>query len=235
MFTRIIPTAALVTALITSAIAGAETNRSLAPSCTADLTVPITIYNQSHLSEGDMDAILRTANDLWQPYGVTLVPVSSHGVAVIVADGWSAGNQGDASSMVLGTTMFTNGHADPYIHLWVGAAQALLDTAPRPSSNMTDVERTASLRPVLGVAFAHELGHYLLDTPRHAGGLLQPSLSVHDLQHPTIAHLGLTAQQQSNLCLAHPPSFRNVPVIPDATGTGRTVSLRRPRAAPGHG
>ena len=82
MFTRIIPAVALATALITSAIAGAETNRSLAPSCTADLTVPITIYNQSHLSEGDMDAILRTANDLWQPYGVTLVPVSSHGAAV---------------------------------------------------------------------------------------------------------------------------------------------------------
>jgi hypothetical protein len=225
MCTRIIPAVALATTLISPAIAGAETNLLLAPMCTADLTVPITIYNQSHLSDDDIDAIFRTANDLWQPYGVTLVPASSRGVAVIVADGWSSDSQGDASSMVLGTTLFTNGHADPYIHLWVGAAQALLDTVTRPSSNTSDVERTASLRPVLGVAFAHELGHYLLDTPRHAGGLLQPFPSVYDLQHPTIAHLGLTTQQQSKLCLAHPPSFRNDPVIPDVNGTARTVSL----------
>ena len=230
--TRMIAIAVLA-ALMSSSNASAESNHALATSCAAHLVVPITIYNQSQLSDGDIDAIVETANRLWQPYGVTLIPVSVHGVAVIVAD--KPPREAQPHPRVLGTTMFTNGHAEPYIHLWVGAAQALLDTAPRPSSNMTDVERTASLRPVLGVAFAHELGHYLLDTPRHAGGLLQPFPSVHDLLHPTIAHLGLTAQQQNNLCLAHPPSFRNVPVIPDATGTGRTVSLRRPRAAPGHG
>jgi hypothetical protein len=175
----------------------------LATSCAAHLVVPITIYNQSQLSDGDIDAIVETANRLWQPYGVTLIPVSVHGVAVIVAD--KPPREAQPHPRVLGTTMFTDGHANPYIHLWVGAAYALLDTGSGwPLTTLTQIQHESSLRPMLGVALAHEFGHFLLDTPHHAvGGLLQALVSVSDLRHPTTEHLGLTADQQHTLCLAH--------------------------------
>lgn len=171
-------------------------------SCSTDLTVPITIYNGSHMPDGDLDAVLQRASGLWEPYGITLVAVHEHGVRVIVADGLSDESRSNPSRMILGTTMFTDGHANPYIHLWVGAAEQLLEfDGVRPASTLTLVEHAAALQPILGVALAHELGHYLLDTPRHAhDGLLNDVVSVHDFQHPTFEHLRLTAGQQHTLC-----------------------------------
>jgi hypothetical protein len=50
---------------------------------------------------------------------------------------------------------------------------------------------------MLGVALAHELGHYLLDTSQHsAAGLLQAGLTIHQLAFPEPARLTLTAEQQ---------------------------------------
>jgi hypothetical protein len=123
---------------------------------------------------------------------------------VIVGDNPHSDAPWDPHPRVLGTTMFVDGHANPYIHLWVGTAHALLDAGSGwPLSSLTKIEHEASLRPMLGVALAHELGHFLLDTPNHAvGGLLQALLSVSDLRHPTIEHLGLSAAQQHALCLA---------------------------------
>jgi hypothetical protein len=177
---------------------------SLAPAspCARGFDVPITIYNRSYMTASELDAIVETAGSLWRPYGVTVAPVSEHGVAVIVSHGSAERDESGQARKILGTTMFSDGHAVPYIHLWVGAAETLLDTSRSSHPwNMPTIERDSLLVPMLGVALAHELGHFLLDTPSHTlDGILQRTIPFRDLEHPTPARLGLNENQQFALC-----------------------------------
>ena len=62
-------------------------------------------------------------------------------------------------------------------------------------------DREAIVRQVMGVAFAHELGHYLLDTGQHSNrGLLQAALPLRDLSQPERGRLELTPAQQLLMC-----------------------------------
>ena len=115
------------------------------------------------------------------------------------------GGHGERAT-VLGTTLFSEGHATPYIRLSVGAAEAAaaachgdgLTFGERPSA-----ARDAILQRMLGVALAHELAHYLLDTAQHsAGGLLRADIRVTELVRPTAIRYPLTLEQQHRLCAA---------------------------------
>jgi hypothetical protein len=105
---------------------------------------------------------------------------------------------------VLGTTLFSKGHATPFIRLWLGAAEAVAngsDAEGQPFRMRPREERNSILLAIMGVALAHELAHYLLDTAHHSpGGLLRASLSVRELEHADPARLGLTVQQQRLIC-----------------------------------
>ncbi len=64
---------------------------------------------------------------------------------------------------------------------------------------------------VLGVALAHEIGHYLLDTRTHASsGLLRAAIPAAELFEPRLAQLGLGREQASLLC-----RMRALPLLPD--------------------
>jgi hypothetical protein len=105
---------------------------------------------------------------------------------------------------VLGTTLFVEGHAMGNIRLSLAAAEELADTGDMtpPIRSRPPVDRDGILIRVLGVALAHELGHYLLDTPHHASeGLLQAVLSLRDMMEVKLPHLGLTDEQQQLVCL----------------------------------
>ena len=191
-------------ALAASCFANRADAASLAPTrpCARDFDVPITICNESYMTASELDAIVATAGSLWSPYGVTLAPVRERGVTVIVSHG-SRGAQGSTQGrMVLGTTMFSDGHAMPYIHLWLDAAEELFyATVSTHAWSMPSVERDSRLVPILGAALAHELGHFLLDTSGHTlDGMLQRLIPVRDLEHPTPARLGLSVDQQIALC-----------------------------------
>ena len=192
--------AAAIAAVCCARTAAAASSPVPSP-CPRVVDVPITIYNRSHMTGSELDAIVETAGRLWQPYRVTLAAKPTNGVAVIVSDG-STERDPTAARKVLGTTMFSNGHAVPYIHLWIGAAEALLDGGGSPDVwSMPANERDSLLLPILGVALAHELGHLLLDTSGHArDGMLQRAIPFHDLQRPTAARLGLNGEQQLVLC-----------------------------------
>jgi len=182
-----------------------STGRADLSTCAPSLSVlPITVYNRSRMNGPELDAIVETADRLWRPYGVTISSGAPHGVAVIVGLEPPARKPFGSDPIVLGTTLFSDGHAKPYIHLWVGGAEALIKAADgdgRRLSAMTPVERDAELLPVLGVALAHEIAHYLLDTPHHSRvGLLQTTLRFRDLLAASPEHLPLTDQQQRALC-----------------------------------
>lgn len=199
---RTVATAALA-ALCFSAAANAATPSSFTP-CVRGFDVPITIYNRSRMTASELDAIVETARSLWRPYGVTLAPVQERGVTVILSYGSPEPAGSAPGRLILGTTMFTDGHAIPYIHLWVSAAESLLyATASTHVWNMPTIERDERLLPILGVALAHEIAHFLLDSSGHTGGgMLQRVIPVRDLQHPTPERLGLNVDQQFALCAA---------------------------------
>src|SRR5262249_32938889 len=170
--------------------------------CPRGVDVPITMYDGSRMTASELDAIVHTARDLWRPYGVTLASVPERGVAVSVSHGSAERDGGRSGPIGRGTPMGSERHALPYIHLWIDAAEALLDaTASRHVWNMPTTERDSMLLPMLGAALAHELGHVLLDTSGHTlDGMLQRVIPVRDLQHPTTERLGLSADQQFALC-----------------------------------
>ena len=166
--------------------------------------VRMTFYNQSRLRSADTVEILKLANRIWRPYGVTLQNETGPDALVVVLSGGVLSGSDRWGSAVLGTTLFTASHATPYIRLSLGAAERIAgesaDGGPAFSS-FPRQRRDGILVQMLGVALAHELGHYLLDTREHSQtGLLQARLAVRDMEHPDMDRLVLTPEQQQTAC-----------------------------------
>lgn len=166
--------------------------------------VHVRIYNQSRMSAPDVDQLLDVAAAIWAPNGIALERgADPDAVTVVLADRptRATANGGGA---VLGTTLFTEGHATRLINLSVAAAETAADNANQPGlpfNARPSAQRNAMLVRMLGVALAHEMAHYLLDTTQHSrDGLLRAGLGVPDLIHPNVAHLALTPDQQRHLC-----------------------------------
>ena len=166
--------------------------------------VGLKIYNQPAISDADVNRILQMANQLWNRYGVTIEPSTRADAITLVLSRRTTGGSTDLRPAVLGDTLFSDGHATPYIHLWPANAEALAtesEIGGRPFTSLSRVERDAILVRMLGVALAHELAHYLLDTSSHsAGGLLRNPMGVNELASADPAHLRLSRQQQQLIC-----------------------------------
>jgi hypothetical protein len=163
--------------------------------------VSLRIYNQPEIGDAGIARILETANRIWKPYGVSIAPgTDSDAITVVVS---RTANKGDSDSRVLGDTLFSSGHATPYIRLWPVNAESLANASEmdgRSFTSRTRDEQHAILLQMMGVALAHELAHYLLDTSRHsAEGLLRESIGVTEFAFPNLGHLHLTTQQQQLL------------------------------------
>ena len=183
--------------------------------CAAEVPQPrvvgLRIYNQPDLDDIGINRILEMANRIWNPYGVCIEPSTGHDAITVVISRAMTATATSLRPTVLGDTLFSDGHATPYIHLWPANAEALATGAEiegRPFTSRSRVERDLILVQMLGVALAHELAHYLLDTTNHSTvGLLRGTLSVNDLAFPRPGHLRLTHEQQRQLiCLDTTPS-----------------------------
>jgi hypothetical protein len=169
-------------------------------------TVRVKVYNRSPVDQAGLAALLDVTNRIWLPYGVRIEPVTGlDAIAVVVSEGQRASASADVRA-VLGETLFTRHHATPYIRLWLGAAEAAADATPTDGVSFRArrrEEREAILRRMMGVALAHELAHYLLDTAEHSPrGLLRQVLTVRDLQQPDLTRLELSWPQQGLPCNA---------------------------------
>jgi len=156
------------------------------------------------MDESVFASILEVANRIWTPYGVSVETTTSlEAITVVVSAGTMPGTI-DAAPLAVGDTLFTQGHATPYIHLWLGAAEVLARSSQadgQPFTLKPPAERDAILLRMLGVALAHELGHYLLDTARHStAGLLRQTMAARDMEHPDPAHLRLSRKELQLMC-----------------------------------
>jgi hypothetical protein len=164
----------------------------------------VRFYNQSRLSANDLRTIQRVANRIWAPYGIVIDAVTNAGgINVVVAGDLDAAPASEvAAPAVIGTTLFSDGHATPNIRLSEGAAEQLLNWRNDPAPPVA--RPIGALRPVLprvlGVALAHELAHYLLDTPDHSSeGLLRERLSLAEMEGGRPSQLWLSCLQQRAL------------------------------------
>jgi hypothetical protein len=175
---------------------------ALAP---APRVVNVRIYNQSSMADAGLATMLDVANRIWAPYGIAVARSDDpDAIAVVIADRQTRETAANPQSAVIGTTLFTQGHATPYINLSLGAAEAFAmsshDDGP-PFSARPRVQRDAMLDRMMGVALAHELAHYLLDTMDHTrAGLLRAGLSLRDFTRPEPSRLTLTLAQRRQLC-----------------------------------
>lgn len=175
------------------------------PACPVEASSPrvvaVRVFNQSRLDDTGVAVIVNIANRIWAPYGISIEAATTPGaLAVIIASGSHKGKPGSSQASVVGTTMFRDGHATPNIHLWLGAAEALarrLEYPSWPEDVAPPAARETQLLHVMGVALAHELAHYLLDTPKHSSeGLLKAQLSLPEMELADPVHLTLTCAQR---------------------------------------
>jgi hypothetical protein len=172
--------------------------------CTADgepRVVRLTLRNLSQVRDRE---VLEVAQRIWKPYGIQLEPNGGAGaISVVLVPGRKLAPE-DHSVPVLGTTLFARRHALPFITLSQAAAEALVadsEIGVIPFRSLSSGQQSEILARMLGVALAHELGHYLLDTMDHSSeGLLQPSLRARELAFPELRRLTLTPAQQRQLC-----------------------------------
>jgi hypothetical protein len=170
--------------------------------------VRVRMYNQTRLNESVFAAILDVTNSIWAPYGLNVESATSPDAIAVVVSGGTLRGEAEATPIAVGDTLFTKHHATPYIHLWLGAAELLAqnsDVDGQPFAMKPPEKRDAILLSMLGVALAHELGHYLLDSAGHSSaGLLRGTLNARDMEQPNPAHLRLTRKQQQLMCASAP-------------------------------
>jgi hypothetical protein len=169
-----------------------------------DVVIPLRISNQTTLATASVDAITDFAGIVWRRYGVHLER-SQEGraaIGVIIAPTVSPQMAHDGLR-VLASTIFDHGEATSTMYVWVGSAEALMASAPgyHGSATLPKGAQDAGITQMLGVAFAHEIGHYLLDTADHsATGLLRANIPVTELLEPNLRALRLDRAQQVRLC-----------------------------------
>jgi len=162
------------------------------------------MYNQTRLDESVLANILEVTNRIWEPYGISVDAGTSTDAVTVVVSGGTMRDVVDGAPIAVGDTLFTEGHATPYIHLWLGGAESLARDSQsdgHPFTLKPPLERDAILLRMLGVALAHELGHYLLDTSRHSSaGLLRQTMAAREMQQPNPAHLRLSRKEIQLMC-----------------------------------
>jgi hypothetical protein len=168
--------------------------------------VRVRLYNQSRLEQKSFETIVQIANRIWAASGVVIqVATDSDAIHVVVFERPSEAAADDASNTVVGTTIFVNGHATPNIRLSLTGADHLAEYAGserRPIGSHPQAALDAIAARVLGVALAHELAHYLLDTTEHSSqGLLRAHFSVHEMETAQAARLSLTCAQRHVLSI----------------------------------
>jgi len=209
---RIISVPLIVALTLPSVAAAPISERNIIPcqpcvDCSDDAgprIVRLRMYNQTRMDESVFVNILEVTNRIWEPYGISVEVTTDLDAITVVVSGGTMHGTADTVPVPVGDTIFTEGHATPYIHLWLGAAEMLArhsESGGQPFTMKPTVERDAILLRMLGVALAHELGHYLLDTPHHSSaGLLRQTLTARDMEHPNPAHLRLSRKEMQMMC-----------------------------------
>jgi hypothetical protein len=166
------------------------------------LSIPIDVFAPPEMKKSSVDRICAETEAIWQPTGITFT--------------WHRGGSTDApdasrlsvtiehrrlsateTHTALGWITFTDGEADPAIHLSIAGAEDLLRGAG-DFDGMVAVRYNLLIERALGRALSHEIGHYLLGSKTHTPrGLMRASWPVRQVFGEERRGFGLSAEQQT--------------------------------------
>jgi hypothetical protein len=202
--------AVLVTFLVGLPAPSPAEPRNSGFSCDADTRTPVNtlvalrMANQTTLPAATIDDIAAVAGAVWARYGIRFEPARPQAAAVgVIVVPTRAPQPPHVDATALAATLFDNGQAAPTMYVWVGSAETLItSTSNNPVFTLLPKKgQDALISQMLGVALAHEFGHYLLNTVRHsATGLLRANIPTAEFLEPNLRSLGLNVDQQATLC-----------------------------------
>ena len=176
-----------------------------APLCQdVSLPVPVRFSNTTTLRDRDLRAIAAMVDAIWAPYGVRFNWEAAPGSVEIFFDAEAVPPIPGSTPLPLASIAFVDGKVTPRISVSYGNARLLAARArtnDRPFVTLPPPLQAELIDRMLGVAVAHELGHYLLNAKSHSVvGLLRPNIPTSQLMEANLRHLRLNRDQSSMLC-----------------------------------
>ena len=148
-------------------------------------TVEVLLTTAPTLSKSVRDSMISEAGAIWRRYGVNLDwlpptairPVASNRLRVLIVQEPLAVDPTIEPAAIGKLVRPSSGH--PVALISIEAAKHLVSSVPgRVGEELAAVDERR-LGKVLGRTLAHEIGHYLLDTPTHArSGLMRPNFDA---------------------------------------------------------
>jgi hypothetical protein len=167
--------------------------------------LPVRVSNGTTLNDRHLRIIAGIVEAIWSPYGVRFDwrGRASGGVEVVIDSGTLPPGRG-AVALPVASIDFVDGMATSRIRVSHGNARVLAARArlnDRSFVTLPPPLQAELIARMLGVAVAHELGHYLLNARSHSvQGLLRPNIPTSQLMDGNPRHLRLTAEQVAVLC-----------------------------------
>jgi hypothetical protein len=148
---------------------------------------------------------LKEATRIWAAYGVDINAISPRDCgsvnAVRVSVTFGNGPDRRMGATSLGSILFLDGVPEPAIVLYPHAVAALVSATPLGGFfvDSPGVLQDLIVGRVLGRALAHEIGHFLLRSPRHSTGLMRALQPAADLVNPSRHGFELSSDDVSRL------------------------------------
>ena len=149
--------------------------------------VDVLLTTPADLPEGTRLAMIEEAGSIWRSQGIALDwlppsavrPADTHRLRVVILQKRLVADP--ALEPVAIGELFRPQTGHPVAVISINAAQHLVWSVRGSSGDELAAVYERRLGKVLGRAVAHEIGHYLLDTPTHArSGLMRPNFDAHE-------------------------------------------------------
>ena len=158
-----------------------------------------------------LEPVQREVEELWRPYGVDIIweeawnEVDSRPkpeLFVFFVDRELERGRGGATPVAW--ILFTEGTPRQIVNVSVSAARRLMNTTTwhneRPIQQAPQNAQERLLGRMIGRALAHEIGHYLLSSAKHAEtGLMKPMISPAEFVRESRKHLTLVEDDARTL------------------------------------
>jgi hypothetical protein len=172
------------------------------------LHVALTVPTTRTVRPAVVNAALAEAAGVWAPYGVAVGPDDSSRfahivLAVVLIENHRPGVMPGWRGALGAITFDPGGTPMPAITVFLSDIERFIADARvlgMPSLDWPPRLRDQVFGRVLGRVLAHEIGHYLLRSPRHApSGLMRSLQPVEDLVAPSRHRFMLTASEVARL------------------------------------
>ncbi len=213
--------------------------------------LPVRLSNEATLNDRHLRIMTGIVDAIWASYGVRFDwRGGAPGAVEVLLERRTVPPVRGSGSLPVASIDFVDGTVTSLIRVSHGNARILAARArlnDRPFVTLPPPLQAELIARMLGVAVAHELGHYLLNARSHSGqGLLRPNIPTSQLMDANLRSLRLNGEQVALLCqgirraagAAAPVGGREAPAagaparpggVSESSSEGRGPAASRPR------